>query len=58
MRHGKLSDSEMMNLYGGVSAEEYCRDLRDLMAGDYAENEWTDEQWRNAERAYQRHCKH
>ncbi|MBR8764872.1 hypothetical protein IX336_000225 [Porphyromonas levii] len=48
----------MMNLYDGVSAEEYCRDLRDLMAGDYAENEWTDEQWRNAERAYQRHCKH
>jgi bacteriocin-like protein len=53
----ELNYKEMNQITGGVSVEEYCATLTNMMDGEYAKTEWTAEQWTNAWNAYSKHCK-
>lgn len=53
----ELNYKEMNRITGGVSVEEYCATLTNMMDGEYAKTEWTAEQWTNAWNAYSKHCK-
>jgi hypothetical protein len=56
-------DKEMMkNIMGGVSREEYCEGLREMIAAQVNEFQgteyaWDIEQWESASNAYNKHCK-
>lgn len=40
----ELDYKEMNRITGGVSVEEYCATLTNMMDGEYAKTEWTAEQ--------------
>lgn len=52
----KLNKSEMNELKGGVSVEEYCNTFLSLAKGDYARDNWSDDQWKSWSNAYSKHC--
>ena len=51
-----LGKEELKNVKGGDSREEYCKSLRVMADGDYAYNEWTQEEWNNWGAAYSKYC--
>lgn len=51
-----LSKGEMKNVKGGVSRKEYCDTLIHLVLGEYAEENWTKEEWISADNALRTHC--
>ncbi|WP_373810681.1 hypothetical protein [Porphyromonas macacae] len=56
MNFQKLSKHEMINISGGISRKEYCRQLVELIAENYDEV-WDDYNRENAVRAFTRECK-
>lgn len=52
----ELNCQEMSEIKGGVSRKEYCDTLMDLILGEYAEENWTKDEWISAGNALRAHC--
>lgn len=46
----------MSEIKGGVTREEYCSTLMELILSDYADQNWTREEWISAGNALRTHC--
>lgn len=52
----ELNYQEMSEIKGGVTREEYCSTLMELILSDYADQNWTREEWISAGNALRTHC--
>lgn len=50
---GQLSRAEMKNIMAGSG---YCDTLQELANGDYAQNNWTSQEWDSWANAWEAHC--
>lgn len=54
MKQEKISLTEMSNLFGGISVEEYCDQVSELIDANWGR--WTEEERKSAASAYAKHC--
>lgn len=56
----KLNKVQMNNVFGGISREEYCKQIQELATAHTVEDPniepWTKEDWDNWAAAYDKHC--
>lgn len=57
----KLNKVQMNNVFGGISREEYCKQIQELATAHTENTEdtemtWTNEQWDSWSAAYEKHC--
>jgi hypothetical protein len=51
----KLDKVQMNVITGGISREEYCKDLQ-YLANTHNEQSWSEKEWDNWADAYSKHC--
>lgn len=52
----QLSKSQMNNLKGGVTREEYCKILDGFFEHQMTHQTWTEQEWINATTAWNTYC--
>lgn len=52
----RLSKKQMKEISGGISREEYCKQLNEMFEYQTEVQTWTDEEWANATDAWNMYC--
>ena len=52
----RLSKKQMNEISGGISREEYCKQLNEMFEYQTEVQTWTDEEWANATDAWNIYC--